>query len=448
MGFRRGLILTLSVAGLALASAGVADAAAVARSAPGPMRHLTWADLSTMSEAQVARLQNPLIAAVTPVSRLGATARWSGLFSHLSLDTPRHLVDLYVTDPARAAGLLVAAKKADPSLNLRLFRVRLAPLSAAQVNRASSRLLTASIKGTLPFRVFAVSHPGNGPSLQVFVAHPNADRRLSARRLARLGGRSVAGLAGVRLVFVHGAPMAPLSRGDDSAPFIGGDDITDLTYACTAGIALEKKSTGEDYVLTASHCFSDGEDIYNGNGTHTVGVVTSADKPHDAEIIDTGAANGNGSNADEGEYNKGSDGIQYYALVDTVGVADHEIAYQDGYSTFLWTGGVAKDYVISTSYDYSLTTSWGTYEVYGDEVEPYTSGTCNDSSQAGCAAISGDSGAVVFTYRTSSTRNAMGVVSYGPSCTSQEGWLFCTRMAFTPINPILTNTGLILNPHT
>jgi hypothetical protein len=441
---------TVLSSGLLAAGAGMATGAPVhARTTHGPdSRNLTWAALRTMSAAQVARLQNPLIAAGTPVDNLAGTARWSGLFSSLSLDTPRHVIDLYVTNPARAGALLAAAKKSDPHLNPSLFRVFRARYSIRQINAASSRLLTASSRGLLPFRVYEVRHPGNSRTLQVMVASPRADQRLAGIRLGRLGGHSVMSLAGVALKFAHGTPVYPLGRGNDTSPFIGGDEITDLSSDCTAGIAVENKSTGRDYIITAAHCFAKNAAVYNGDLSENVGKVTSSDLPHDVELIDTGKFNGLGSQALEGESNTSSGGIKFFALVDTVGAMDNEIVYQDGYQYFVDNGGVDKDYYTSGTAEWSVTDSFGTYNVFGYEVGSDAGGTCNTSSQVGCAGVGGDSGAVVFTYKSSPDRNALGMVSAGTGgadCTNADNHL-CTHMLFTPINPILTNTGLILNP--
>jgi hypothetical protein len=146
MKLRSGLLLAaLACCSAVVLAAGAASAAPSAQSMSGPAsHHLTWAALRAMPPAQLAALQNPLIAAGTPVSVLGHTARWSELFSVLSLDTPDHVVDLCVTDPARTGLLLAAAKKADPSLNPRLIRVLRARYSLEQLNNASSRLTIGS----------------------------------------------------------------------------------------------------------------------------------------------------------------------------------------------------------------------------------------------------------------------------------------------------------------
>jgi hypothetical protein len=79
--------------------------------------------MNTMTPAQTAALQNPLMAAADPTSSVGS-ARMANLFTGVTLDTPDHAVDVYVTDPGKEGQLLRAAAKNDPRLSLSHVRWR------------------------------------------------------------------------------------------------------------------------------------------------------------------------------------------------------------------------------------------------------------------------------------------------------------------------------------
>ena len=118
-------------------------------------------------------------------------------------------------------------------------------------------------------------------------------------------------------------------------------------------------------------------------------MLSKADLPHDAEVIDTNWANGRGSKADEGEYDLSGGGIQYYHLVDTVGFANSEIVYQDGYTYYTKMKDVAKDFTLGTA-TWLASTSWGSYTVYGDIAEVYPDGGhCTASALGDCRRLKG-----------------------------------------------------------
>jgi hypothetical protein len=438
-----GAVIGLLAASLCAVVAGVAQAAQ--QHAP---RSLTWADIESMGPRQVAALQNPLIAAATPLWITGSTGKWSSLYSTVALDTPQHAVDLYVTNTAKAGGFLAAVKAAYPRINTDLVRVLPTRYSAAQLNSASARLMRASAEGRLPFRIYAVAHPGFSPYLQVEVGDPMADERVATAPIADLGRMSLSEFAGVRLTFARGTPVEPMGREDDSRPFIGGDGLyySGNGNSCTAGIAVEYPVTHEDLIVTAAHCYPvNYEDITNWAQTHVVGEVSTDDENTDSELIDTLHCCGAGSNADEGEKDKANGGIVYYALPDIVGFADNEIIYQDGFYSFLETGGVRKDYTTG-SVSYSISGANGTYDVNGYMARSYAGGPCKDSNSVGCAVTKGDSGGVVFTYRTGSTRNALGMVDAGTGSSDSNGDF--TIMYFTTAYWIFKANAVVLNPHT
>jgi hypothetical protein len=441
-----------------LAAAGVLALGMVALSVPVraadqrqpnslPQHELTWADIENMSPAQVGALQGPLLDAGTPIALLGQTARWSGLYGGMALDTPDHLVDLYVTNTARAGQLLAAARSANPGLDIRLIRVFRTGVSVGQYEAAATRLLDASRAGLLPFRVNAVSLQQPSASVQVLVSRPVADQRMASLSLADLGGRSITAFAGVSLTFAGGAAPVNANRQDDTRPFIGGDGLSGGGRACTAGIAVENPRSHEDYLITAAHCFKKGSRVSTWDGIYVVGKVTAVAGTNDAELIDTGYRRGKGSNADEGEANRGVNGILWHPLLGTAAFMAHEVIFQDGLSTFFARGGVQEDFTQGLY-------AWGSSGPNGNfNVEGYSSitdhlKTCSSSHPLGCAVIGGDSGAVVFIYN-GGHREALGMVSAGTggtNCNEKDG-VYCYRMLFASALLDYHDLGVVLNPH-
>jgi hypothetical protein len=446
-------------AGFACAAA---EASSVSRVGPSPQA-LTWAAIYKMTPVQQGDLQAPLLDAGSPVVQLGQTSRWDRIYGGMAMDTPRHLVRLYVTSLVGGSRLLAAVKKADPRLRLSLIKVALTRYSVAQYNAAAARLLRASHRGLLPFHIDAVGMPVPARAIQVMVAHPQAAGRLAAERLATLHGDSVSMLAGVDLSYTAGtAPKPavqvgrdiPQNRQDDSIPFIGGDGLSanvgSKTESCTAGIPVEGNGSNDtDYLVTAAHCFPKGTQVWTWDAKNFVGTVTQVDSSDDAELINTGYCCGKGSNADEGEYNKGTDGIQYYPLTGMASFMADEIIYQDGIQEFLrpnGPGGVQK--LISQSTGNLQSWYINNVIVSGYSSTPYTQGTCTRSDPAECAIIGGDSGGVVFIYN-GGNREALGMNDAGTGGSDCSGaTIYCTTLYFTYGPNILAKTYTWLNPHT
>jgi len=432
-------LMVAAACAVALVSAMLAAAPSQASSSPPP---LTWAQLNAMAPAQVAALQNPLIAAADPISKVGTTEMTS-LYSSIALDTPNRAVDVYVTDTARAGQLLQAAKEKDPGLDLGRVRVMKSAYSLAALTSAADSLVSASAAGRTPFRIYAAVQVGNGQGLELRVPDPVAARDLASKPAAALGGKSVQQLGGVSLTFTRGVPTVPFSRQDDSAPFIGGD----LSYGwnsadgyrptCTTGIAVEDSSgSGHDGLVEAGHCFTPNNGVYTQNFGHFIGAPGSIVGSADAEIIWTGDYNGAGSNADEGESNKPGGGINYFPLVTLANPYNGEFVCQDGIESYNLGRGVPCNLKVGNSITYSRLMADGrTATVHG------IIASSNNGNPVGAI---GDSGAVVFIIWTSSTRAAVGMISSGPAGCDPN----CTEIYLVQQAAIMGAFSVRLNPHT
>lgn len=81
-------------------------------------------------------------------------------------------------------------------------------------------------------------------------------------------------------------PVSYATRLKDSSPWNGGDRVSDNYYLCTTGFGVHNSS--RKFQLTAGHCFTKGETIFNGG--HKIGYVsrrTRANGGLDTELINT-----------------------------------------------------------------------------------------------------------------------------------------------------------------
>ena len=107
----------------------------------------------------------------------------------------------------------------------------------------------------------------------------------------------------VRPIEVADAQTVPADRANDTAPWFGGDFISDHSGTCTSGIPTHN-GLGQQYLLTAAHCFGVNALVYNyaasfaGSSTNLIGPVTSQDLQdgrYDAEVISAPSGAGNKS---------------------------------------------------------------------------------------------------------------------------------------------------------
>lgn len=449
------IVIACLAAAIVTALGAAASASPTARQSAAP--RLTWAKIFAMSSTQIAALQNPLLAAVAPVQAVGSTSMRS-IYWGTALDTPGHAVDLYVTDPIRAAALIAAAKRLNPGLDTGLIRVMRTAYSFAALKTAGDRVLMASIAKRLPFPVYVVGQLDHGASLRLKVPDVARARAMSYVPLASLGGRSVAQLAGVRLTFEQVKQAVPATRENDTPPFIGGDYLhgtgSDSTTFCTAGISIEN-SSGRDFLITANHCFHSGNAVTTMNGATTIGTPYRYNNSLDAELIDTGKYNGAGANADEGEYDTSNGGIKWYPLTASDPAwATGQIFCQDGIKTYL-----VRHVVTCNLYTEGYTSWTVCTQKNGPACSTITSGLQTQSDDGNPAVIQGDSGGVVFTVASSTTRSVGGMVDYETSnsttgcfyVSATDHNLECPDMYFVWWGDGLYNafgfTGR-LNPHT
>jgi hypothetical protein len=113
---------------------------------------------------------------------------------------------------------------------------------------------------------------GSGPdtstgTVTVRVVNPSPDQ--TAEVLARYGAN-----ARVEPVTQEEAVIKTVDRYNDTAPWNGGDFITDKSGDCTSGVPVHDATA--HYLITAGHCFAYGTSIYNASVVDGLGSTTSA----------------------------------------------------------------------------------------------------------------------------------------------------------------------------
>ena len=113
----------------------------------------------------------------------------------------------------------------------------------------------------------------------VTVISSSAPRSLFDAVLARYPGR---------IALEQVAASSRLSRDADPAPHRGGSSIVNAqqTRLCSSGFSVHRAADGKDYMLTAGHCFSNGQAVFGADGVAWGTVQWRAQFPaKDMEMI-------------------------------------------------------------------------------------------------------------------------------------------------------------------
>jgi hypothetical protein len=279
---------------------------------------LTDQQIGTMAPAAQAALLDPLRAVAGALVDVG---RGSGaaVFTSVDIDANHDVVNLYLTDPARANSFVRAARSADSSIDTGLIRIHRATFSLAAMDLA----LKAFLAKRHSYAVYAVSPAPDGSGLRievdrkaVAIASGDNGAAFEPYKTATTVGVSAAPVVPrVTRSFTPGSARHTKSaswnnvKWHDYSPFIGGDVITNGSGHCTTGLPAVRRRDKHPVMVTAAHCFRVGQRVYTAAGTtwawsnrrigNYVGTVTSRNTRWDAEILD-----GTKNNADESDVNR------------------------------------------------------------------------------------------------------------------------------------------------
>ncbi|MFD9537833.1 peptidase [Streptomyces sp. NPDC060010] len=394
----------------------------------------TEAQIAAMDPTQRGELLEPLRQLADAVAAAGKSKQ-SDTYAGVRIDAPNNVVHVYVTDPSRTAKLIEAARQADAGIDTKKIAVEKVRTTLAALHDARARLFAKSAAKSLPYEIHSVAVNAEASSLDVAVDAP-------AKAIA--GTPKALGVDDVALNFIQGQKIEPASWADvkwhDSSPFIAGDVITNGGHYCSAGLPAVRKSDNVRVMVTAGHCFGNGERIYTGAGPtpsfgrfydglngqtgNYVGTVSGIAPNWDAETL-IGADN----NADVSESTA-------YAPVTSYAYShngDPDVCQSGAASFFMQQGTVCGIRVTNDDIMFSLSNGWTARGVQGTRLpgNPWT-------------VAHGDSGTMVYT-KTGSTRQARGVVSAlsSPYQTNAGSYVY-----WTEATDIFNHFGLKLNPTT
>lgn len=105
----------------------------------------------------------------------------AGIFSQVVLDPNRHQVDVYVTDPARAVPMIMAAAESHATVGSAgargvVVQVRKAAYTSQELDAARSVYLSEHH----PFEIYAIGSAPDGSGLAVEVANPQLAAKQSS----------------------------------------------------------------------------------------------------------------------------------------------------------------------------------------------------------------------------------------------------------------------------
>ena len=446
-----GISVCTTAAVLALASAASVStpAAAAAGGASGRVR--TDAEIGAMAPAAQAALLDTMRAIAGALSDVGR-GRGADVFTSVGIDANHDVVNLYLTDTTRAAAFIQAARFANPSIDTNLIRSHKATYTMAAMDGAAQ----AYLAGRLPYVAYAVSAAPDGSGLTIEVANTAAaiaadntaaagtttGHQLAAgaasgdKNSAVTGALKTSGLAVVARLYTKGSPRIAKSaawnnvKWHDSAPFIGGDVITNGSGYCTTGLPAVRISDGRPVMVTAAHAFPVGQRIYTAAGAtwswynklqgNYVGTVTSRNYGWDGELL-VGASN----NADESDVNRWIPltSVRYSYLGDYV----------------CQSGARSASLGHSTPCGIKVTTQDLWFRIDGH----YARGVEGVDVLHGWGSVNGDSGATVWAATgKANARQARGIVSSG----GLDGTKDQRRVDWTEAIDIFKAYRLRLNP--
>ncbi|GAA1952365.1 hypothetical protein [Kitasatospora viridis] len=378
--------------------------------------------------------QKPLHDLAASIDEQGRKTAFSDTYSNIYVDQTRDQVIVYTTDPKHGTAIAAAAKTAHAGVDTSKVKYVSAKYTKKQIDASLDKIMGANkpAKGAKP-EIYSAAEAPDGSGIQIQAA-PSAVDHVKAL----LAGNDIP------VTVTAGQAQATLDtwRWNDNAPFIGGDVLigqshkAGYTANCTAGLAAEDNA-GNDYLITADHCFAtssstsvygEGDAVGSWGYSHGnfIGIVTADNPGWDAQTIATSGASGSGTNSDEADTPNG----QWYAVPSDAYSYNGEQVCQDGAVSYYNGHGVPCGIkVINQDIRWAVT--------WNDGTNATIRGVEGQSS--GYVATEGDSGALVFTVTGSNTRQARGIVS---------GGFDANTLLWTEAPDILNAFGLHLNPHT
>jgi streptogrisin D len=286
MGLRAGrtgwsIVVSLATLTTITMAPGIASAGS-----PSPARS------STLDADRTAMLkQAPLNAAASAIRQRVDDDRATGF---LSIETARDGALVLRWKGVVPAGVT----KVIESVAAKGIRVRVAParFSRQELRTAAGRVEAALRRSPFSYFTIYISGEGTGLSLDADASHASLATALSTASINYVGGAQPAAGPSTRVPVTaaprNGPVRASSGRLNDSAPWWGGARIVNHDSAggwvqCTSGFGV-RKSNGVRYLLTAAHCATPPDRIYDPTGEY-IGRAADERWEHDILLIQADA---------------------------------------------------------------------------------------------------------------------------------------------------------------
>ena len=359
-------------------------------------------------------------------------------FAGVIANEPAAVLDLY-WQPGQPLPPAIAAIVANPGYPITVVQVPApfgrAALSADAQNLAADTALDNQMCGFL--NTVEVLEDGTGLSAVVEPYNssfnlPQAQALLSAA-------------AGVPVTVSVGPEPDYVARLNDVAPWFGGGGLTAGGGFCSAAFGVVNANTGQQYMLTANHCFALNANVNNGNGTALLGPVALNRPQFDSELISVGAAAGTNT---------------FFGGVNGVGAAEYNQAVRASAANVRGTSACTSG--ASTGENCSLNIAFtnvviihraivgGRVVIVGVQTNMViaNSTVVRRNGQLAVAAGQGDSGGPVVTDNYSN-RRALGTISAGTNIVgcglfAAPGKLCFSTVIYADLNTLLNSYGVAM----
>jgi hypothetical protein len=398
----------------------------------GSLAAASAASAATVSQAKPPNVSSAAVDAITPVATAAEAraARFPSAYGGIQFTDHGSHVVVYLTslDPA----IERAIRGADPAGDFTFVQT---PHSLEWMLALEHRITqdqAALAKDGIKLEMWGPDIASGLERVDVVSLDGSATREL--------GDRYGASNLSLHSVSPGSLPRAIANRQNDTPPWNGGDFITDIT----TGDCSSAFGAGGHYLITAAHCFPNGDSVFNGSITQdigtfaTMGTVTRQDTSSgglDAELVDASVLGtshavftGSSSNPVESVVS-GTTGSPLSAQVCMDGAFEGEIC-----GLVIETGSMC---INVQQDDGSIRTICSIFEA--------------DNTSGGIANGQGDSGGPVFRF-SGALLEANGVVSAGggtvtqcPTRQVQPGRLCFSKLFYTDVGAILSEMGISIN---
>lgn len=361
-------------------------------------------------------------------------------FAGVIANEPASVLDLYWL-PGQPLPPAIAAIVANPGYPITVVQVS-APYGRGTLTTDAQNLANdTSVDGQMCGFLNTIEILEDGTGLGAVVEPYN-----SASFSIPLAQALLTAAAGVPVTVTVGPQVTDLARLNDTAPWWGGAGLTSPGQGfCSSAFGVVNNATGAQYMLTANHCYPNGANVSNGNGTAVLGPVALNRPLFDSELISVGA------NAGTFTFFGGVNGVGVPEYTQQVRVAAANVrgtsACTSGASTgencalnIAFTNVIILQRVIILGLPVLLPVRFNM--VIADSTVVRANG------QLAVAGGQGDSGGPVVT-DDSGNRRALGTISAGRNLVgcglfAAPGKLCFSTVVYADLNTLLTSYGVAM----